>query len=300
MNTRQLQYAVLLSRVRSFSQAAESLRISQPALSKQIISLEDELGVKLFERTSPLTLTPAGEYFTAKAERLLTEEDQLLKTLEKYKSGENGKLIIGISPFRCLYLMPDFVREMRRIFPGLQIVLKEANSTQLHKGISEGAYDFAIMNLPVDESLLDVIPLEQDELVLAVPRSMTGLIDTPAGELPAEIDLKDCAALPFIALSPGQELRTQFDKLCHHAQLEPAIPLEVVGVTTAWTMVLSGIGATVLPRQFAGTQAAQDVLLLPLRQRVVTRQPAIILKRGQYISEYAKRAIALLQSGVNK
>lgn len=295
MNTRQLQYAVLLSQVRSFSQAAESLRISQPALSKQIISLEEELGVKLFERTSPLTLTPAGEYFVTKAERLLAEEDQLIKTLDKYKSGENGKLIIGISPFRSLYLMPPFIREMRSLFPGLQIVLKEANSTQLHKGITEGAYDFAIMNLPVDESLLEVIPLEQDTLVLALPKEMAPLVAGPSGILPDEVDLADCSALPFIVLSPGQELRTQFDKLCHLAQLEPHIPLEVVGITTAWTMVQAGIGATVLPRQFAQAYALQDVLLLPIRQKAVTRQPAVILRRGQYVSPYAQQAIALLR-----
>lgn len=295
MNTRQLQYAVLLSQVRSFSQAAESLHISQPALSKQIISLEEELGVKLFERTSPLTLTPAGEYFVTKAERLLAEEDQLLKTLDKYKSGENGKLIIGISPFRSLYLMPPFIREMRSLFPGLQIVLKEANSTQLHKGITEGAYDFAIMNLPVDESLLEVIPLEQDTLVLALPKDMAPLIAASSGSLPDEVDLADCAALPFIVLSPGQELRTQFDKLCHLAQLEPHIPLEVVGITTAWTMVQAGIGATILPRQFAQAYALQDVLLLPIRQKAVTRQPAVILRRGQYVSPYAQQAITLLR-----
>ena len=86
MNTRQLQYAALLSRVRSFSQAAESLGISQPALSKQIIALEEELGVKLFDRsTSPLTVTAAGEHFARQAEQLLYREDQLLRAMAQYR-----------------------------------------------------------------------------------------------------------------------------------------------------------------------------------------------------------------------
>jgi len=72
MNSRQLQYAIKLSEVRNFSQVAEQLNISQPALSKQILSLEQELGVKLFDRnTSPLTLTPAGDIFIEEAKNYL-------------------------------------------------------------------------------------------------------------------------------------------------------------------------------------------------------------------------------------
>jgi len=78
------------------------------------------------------------------------------------------------------------------------------------------------------------------------------------------------------------------------------MPLEVVGVTTAWTMVQSGIGATILPKQFTQVHAFRDVLLFPIRQKAITRQPAIILRRGQYISPYAKQAIALLQANTSR
>ena len=85
MNSRQLQYAVILAETRNFSTAAEKLNISQPAFSKQIIALENELGIKLFDRgTSPLSITPAGEFFIEKSRKLLFEEDVLLKTLEKF------------------------------------------------------------------------------------------------------------------------------------------------------------------------------------------------------------------------
>lgn len=296
MNSRQLQYAVLLSRARNFSQVAESLNISQPALSKQIISLEQELGVKLFDRgTSPLTLTAAGEHFAAKAEQLLYEEDQLLKAMEQYRTGEYGRLVIGVSPFRSLYLMPSFVKQLKEHFPHLQVVLSEANSMQLHKGITEGLYDFAIMNLPVDESTLDAIPLEQDALVLVVPDRMLKCI-TPPPVADAPMDLAACSALPFIVLSPQQELRQQFRKLCTLAGLEADIQVEVVGIATAWAMVQAGIGATVLPRQFVQRSPHPNVSIFPLLQQAATRQPAIITKRGQYISRYAAYAIELLQT----
>ena len=76
MNSRQLHYAIMLSEIRNFSQVAEKLNISQPALSKQILSLENELGIKLFDRTTtPLTVTPAGQHFIQGAADLVYKED---------------------------------------------------------------------------------------------------------------------------------------------------------------------------------------------------------------------------------
>lgn len=297
MNSRQMQYAVLLSEVRNFSQVAEELDISQPALSKQIISLENELGVKLFDRTtSPLSLTPAGEFFVQKAADLLFEEDVLLKTIERYKSGESGKLTIGISPFRSLYLMPTIVKALKDRYPGLHISLCEYGRAQLHKGIAEGLYDFAITNLPVDDGKLDVIPLERDELVLAVPNSLLHHVKMDGSK--ESIDLANCASLPFAVLGQGQELRQLFDKLCKIARLHPRIYLEVVGITTAWAMVQAGIAATILPKQFIQADVGRsNVTLFALEQDAYVRQSAIVTRRGQYISEYAQYAIELLKKG---
>jgi len=296
MNSRQLQLAVLLGEMRSFSQVAERLNISQPALSKQIIALEQDLGLKLFDRsTTPLTLTPAGEFFVQKARHLLWEEDQLIKTMERYKSGESGRLTIGISPFRSLYLMPTVIKQLKKRFPGLQVVLAEQASAQLHKGIAEGLYDFAIVNLPVDESRLDVIPLEKDALMLALPNEMLPLLPPPHEKKRTQIDFGECARLPFIALSPGQEMRQLFDKLCSIANVTPQIHVETIGMATAWAMVQSGIGAAILPAQFIRNTPNENVTLLELKQTVFVRQPAVVTRHGQYLSPYAEYAILLLR-----
>ena len=294
MNLRQLQYAVLLSEVKNFSQVAEALDISQPALSKQIISLESELGVKLFDRSStPITITPAGEFFIEKAQEILFEEDVLLKTMKRYKSGENGKLTIGISPFRSLYLMPPIVKTLKERYPGLHISLCEYGRAQLHRGIAEGLYDFAITNLPVDDAKFDVIPLEKDDLVLAVPNGLLHHIEDPKKSADITfVNLADCGTLPFVVLSKGQEMRQLFDKLCRITRLQPQIFVEVVGITTAWTMVQAGIAATILPKQFI--QKSDNVTLFEINQDTYVRQSAIVTRRGQYISEYAQYAMELL------
>lgn len=295
MNSRQLQYAVTLSETLNFSQAAELLGIAQPSLSKQILALESELGVKLFDRKhSPLALTAAGEHFVRGAQDLLYKEEQLHRNMERYRNGENGTLNIGLTPFRSLYLMPGIVKELRRSFPGLKVVLHEVNSAQLRKEALEGRFDFAIVNLPVDTSIADVIPLASDTLVLAVPQSMQHLVGSDATAV--QLDFVIAKELPFVVLQPGRELRQLFDNLCTTAGFEPCIASEVNGVTTAWAMARAEVGATLLPLQFVQAQQFDDRLVLyQIKNSLYSRQPAIVTRRGQQLSRYARYAIDLLK-----
>ena len=296
MNTKQLQYVIQLSKVRNFSQAAQRLNMSQPALSKQILSLEKELGVKLFDRdSSPLTLTPAGEEFVQEAQELIYKEEQLSRTMERYRTGQAGRLVIGISPFRSLYLLPEVLKKVKEQFPGVQIDLQEYASNILRKEAAEGKYDFAVINLPVNDSVLDATPIEQDTLVLAVPKQLLHLLPSvPEGELPP-IDLADCKALPFIVINPAQEMRRLFNRLCARAEIHPRIAMEVVGVTTAWAMMRAGIGATLLPLQFVKNEIFDvDVALFTIKDNIYKRQPVVVTRRGQKLSDCARYAIDLL------
>jgi len=296
MNTRQIQYALALSEMLSFSQVAEQFGISQPALSKQIQHLEKELGVKLFDRNhSPLTLTPAGEYFSRNARELVYKEEQLRKVLSQFGSGENGRLVIGITPFRSLYLMPDLVKKIRSKYPGVQVSLQEITSSQLHKEAAEGKYDFAITNLPVDTSLLDAIPLEPDTLVLAIHNSMIGELPSADNGKYLTVDFKQTQNLPFVVLSPGQEMRRLFDNLCTSSDVYPTIAAEVNGITTSWAMARAGVGAALLPLQFVHSQHIDEGLSLYILDRsLYCRQPVIITRRGQARTPYADYAIRLL------
>lgn len=296
MNTRQLQYAVELSKTLNFSQVAEQLGISQPALSKQILNLEKDLGLKLFDRnTVPITITPAGQYFLREAEKLLYHEEQLLKSMEEFKDGERGQLVIGISPFRSLYLIPQIVKKTKEKYPDVQVVLHEAASDILRKETAEGKYDFAIVNLPVDESALDVIPLEADVLVLAVPTQFAKELPSEETDTMQQIKLEDCAELPFVVVGRSQEMRRLFEKSCSVAGFEPRITMEVVGLSTAWAMCRAGIGATLLPLPFINhVEGGDSIRLYTLKHSVRSRQPVVITRRGQYLPEYAKYAIGLL------
>jgi len=273
------------------------LQISQPALSKQILNLENDLGIKLFDRsTTPLSLTPAGEFFLHEAQQLLYREDQLLRSISQFKSGEKGRLDIGISPFRNLYLMPPIIEKLKEEFPGLQVVLHELESTRLHDEATEGKFDFSILNLPVKESMLDTLPLERELLVLAVPNHLAADIPYVQGPLCREVDFSDCRDLPFVVLAHPQQMRIYFDSLCSTVNFIPNIAVEVSGgVSTAWAMAHAGIGATLLPLQFVNFQNFDNTLtMFSLKDNTYSRQPVIATKKGQYLSEYAKYAIDLL------
>lgn len=296
MNTKQLYYAVELSKSLNFSQVAERLGISQPALSKQIAALEKDLNIKLFDRTAPLSLTAAGEHFIREAQELLYQEDQLMRSMEEYKTGDRGRLVIGISPFRCLYLIPPVVKKLKEEFPDIEIALHEISSDVLRQETAEGKYDFAIINLPVDESVLDVLPIEADTMVLAVPKTMLdALPPVDLSEPMPQMDLKDCKNLPFITVGQSQEMRRLFDQNCANAKFHPHICMEVVGVATAWAMAREGLGATLLPLQFVNAMGDHESLVLfTLKHSVRSRQPAVCTRRGQYLSKYAEYAIKLL------
>lgn len=294
MNYRQLQYAVLLSEICNFSQVAEKLNITQPALSKQILGLEKELGVQLFNRNSnPLSLTLAGEYFIAEAKELLYKEDQLFRSMEQFKAGEQGSLDIGVTPFRSSYLIPKIAREVRKKYPGVRIRLHEYGSDILRKEAAEGKYDFAVINLPVDEYLFDITSIEPDSLVLVVPNSL--LENQPDLKDKKEIDFSLCKNLPFVVVGTNQEMRTLFEKLCIENSFKPNIAAEVVGLTTAWEMACAGVAATVLPLQFVSSEfSGEKISVMKILDVPYLRQPAVVIKKGQYVSEYAKYAIKLL------
>ena len=302
MNSRQLQYAVVLSEVLNISAAAEKLNITQPALSKQILSLEKELGVTLFDRsTTPLGITPAGELFVREAKEILFRQDGLARSMQDFKKGKLGRLTIGISPFRASYFLSDIIAELKREFSGLQIVLNEDNSTKLLKDTIDGKVDFSILNLPVDETLLDATELSPEPIVLAVPdnfkEKIIGKTEKNADSKYPMIDIPCCENIPFIALGKTQELRILFDKICAESHFSPDISLQVVGITTAYNLACAGLGATVLPLRFVDTHDIGSKLsVFTLKNATSPRHPAIITRKGQHITRYAKRAIELIKN----
>ena len=298
MNSRQVKYAIMLAQVRNFSQVAEQLGISQPGLSKHIINLEQDLGVKLFDRnTSPLTLTPAGEHFIREAQDLLQRENHLLRSMDSYKSGDSGHLSIGVTHFQSLYLAPHLVKTLRDKFPQLRITLHECVADQLLKRAADGQFDLAIMNMPLDESLFQIFPMHVETSVLAVPDNLLPFISKDAISRGTQFDMLDlsaCPDLPFVVLDNGQEMRRACEQLCSIAGIVPNIAAQVDNVATAWALAMTGVGATLAPLQFVCEGITKGVTVFEPKQSACLCHPAVALRRGQFVSKYARFAVEVL------
>ena len=293
MNFRQMNYLVTLAETLNFSLAAEALGVSQPALSKQIISIEKEFGITLFNRSSvPLTLTPAGEEIVKRSKEMLYNKSQLQSVADEFKNGNKGRLIIGISPFRATYFLNDVILKLREKFPDIEIVFKETGSAELHKMAVEGKVDLAIINQPFDDTLLNVIPLSEEKLVLVVPKNINTILVKRGIANPT---LKSLEEFPFIALSQNQELRQMLNKLCAAENINLNISVEVNGIATAWSLADAGIGATVVPMSYAETIKAKNLTLIPLETQSSVRTPTIVTKKGAFPSKYVSKTIELLR-----
>jgi DNA-binding transcriptional LysR family regulator len=124
---------------------------------------------------------------------------------------------------------------------------------------------------------------------------MAGELPATRAENPTCIDLKDCEAMPFVTVGDQQEMRRLFESACTAARFRPQIATEVVGLSTAWAMCRAGVGATLLPLQFVLCNGGDaGVALYTLRQKIQSRQPVIVTRRGQYRSPYAQYAIEQL------
>ena len=117
----------------------------------------------------------------------------------------------------------------------------------------------------------------------------------PSKNGPSKVSLSDCNDLPFVVLTKKQQLRQLFDSLCTSEGISPDDITEVVSITTAWSMVSAGVGATILPLKFAEDERFHaGITFFELKNVTTTRQPVVVTKKGQHISKYTKYAIELL------
>lgn len=171
MNLTHLYYFTIIVEEMSISAAAKRLFISQQAVSSAIIKLESDLGVKLFERTPGLVLTPIGGKVYENALLLLRQRDTLLHEVAMYKEGKSGILTIGAAPCRAQFVFPEVFEMMKKEYPNLVLRLVERpNSEELEKGILRGEIDFALRQSLINATDIEGVELYREGLCLVVPK----------------------------------------------------------------------------------------------------------------------------------
>lgn len=169
MELRQLEYFMTVCKELHFTRASEKLNIAQPTLSQQIKSLEDDIGIPLFDRIGKKTaLTEAGKILLTHSERVFYELEQAEAAIRDLHGLKRGKLTIG-SLLSCTnYLLPPVILEFRKLYPNINLTVFGLRTEEIKKGLFENELDLGITFLPVVDGEFETIPLYEEELALAV------------------------------------------------------------------------------------------------------------------------------------
>ena len=243
---RQLKYFDAVAECGSFSEAAERVHISQPALSARVKELEESLGIKLVERTSHgVILTPMGREVRTQVLRVL-DEMLVLQTMERQDESGAFRVVVGIISTLGPYLLPALIRTMRNDHPQMTVDMVEAPGEQLVQRLVAGRLDAAILSVPLGILELAERELFEDRLVLAARaerlRAFRSLSSATAGG--AEIAQSDLG--PLLALAEGHCLGEQVLGACAVWRPQEA-RRQVDTLATLATLVADGDGWTLWP-----------------------------------------------------
>ncbi len=243
---KQLRYFEALAQHRHFGKAAEACAISQSALSQQIKELEGVLGSALFERSArQIDLTSFGEEFAPRVREILRSVDELGDLARASQDRPVGRLRIGVIPTIAPYLLPNIIGHLTRLYPDLDIHVRETITPKLLHELAAGKIDTAIVALPVSEPAFTEIALFQEDFVLVRPSEDS---DKP---IP---NIEKLREMRLLLLEEGHCFREQALSFC---QMHASMPRELLdgsSLSTLVQMVGSGIGVTLIPEMAIGVE----------------------------------------------
>jgi DNA-binding transcriptional LysR family regulator len=258
MEIRLLRSFQVLAQQGHFGRAARALHVSQPALTKQMRQLEDEIGGPLFVRgRHGAQLTSAGTLFREEVDRLLLQADRVLDRAQRAARGEVGELRLGFGVTTRL-LVPRLVSRFRKLHPQVHVSLEDMSSPLQLEALEAGDLHIGFVRLPVDRPL-KVIPVVEDRLVLAVPEARRADLQR---RMPQGLRNE-----PFVELTtspPGSpSFQAHVHRVCARYGFRPRVVQQAGDFVTMLALVAAGLGLAVVPRAATATRV-EGVVHLPL------------------------------------
>jgi LysR family hydrogen peroxide-inducible transcriptional activator len=282
MTLTELRYVVAVARERHFGRAAEVCHVSQPTLSVAIRKLEEELGVRLFERrASQVALTDIGERIVSQAKRVLDEASAVREIARQGRDPLTAPLRLGTIYTIGPYLLPVLVRQLQRKAPQMQLLLSENFTLKLIEQVRNGEIDVAIMAQPLPPCGLSVQAVYDEPFVVAVPRRH-------AWTRRKTVDSDDLANETMLLLGNGHCFRDQVLDVCPERPRDAESPegmqrtFEGSSLETIRQMVATGIGITVMPRTAMPARVPRHSLVayLPFKNPAPHRRVVLAWRRS--------------------
>ena len=290
MELRHLKYFVAVAEELHFGRAAKKLNIAQPPLSQQIMHLEEELGIKLFDRSRrKIQMTAAGSHFLNEARQVLSHVEQAAETARRIHGGKAGRLVVGFVGSVIHTFLPEGLRLFRERFPEVELELHEMNTSEQIKSLHAKRMDVGFLYTGAHDPVLSSKTLTLAPL-LAVLHNNHHLSGRRS------VNIKQLANEPFIANTRSSEpvVRDAFISLCHSAGFSPKIAQEAGQVQTVLGLVASGMGACLLP-DFIKNIRRPGVQYIPLSGSPPEVQLAVVW-RGDNDSVLVKSFVNVIES----
>ena len=297
MELRQLRYFVALAEELHFGRAARRVALTQPPLSQAIRNLEDELGVRLFERTRRrVALTHAGAAFLEDARLTLAHSAQAVDRARRAARGEVGRLAVGFLAATAYTLLPLVLRDFTRAFPAVRLDLRELTLPQLFEALRRGDVEVALLRPPVADAELASAVILEERFVLALPAThrLCALARVPARQLVNE-------AFVMYARHPGLVFHDIVKGFCLQHGFAPQVAQEASQTHAVIGLVSAGLGVALVPAS-AQKIGLAGVAYRPLADRTPLARTAVAWRRADAspvvaaFLEVARRAAKQLHS----
>lgn len=289
MDTRLLSAFVEITRSRSFSRAAETLHLTQPAMSKRIAALESQVEAPLFDRIGrDVALTEAGRTLLPYAERVLREIEDARREIGGLSGRIAGPLAMATSHHVGLHRLPAALRTFAARYPDVHLDLHFLESEAACRQVEQGRVEMAVVTLPVDETArLEQRMLWEDQMRVVV---------ADGHPLAARAQLRVLDLCEFHAILPGAETFTQrlIRARLAAAGLEPRVLLETNYLETIRMLVNVGLGWSVLPL----TMLEDGLVILLDEQLQFVRPLGVVWHRQRRLSGAAQAFITLLEDSI--
>ena len=241
MTLTQLQYTIAVAEEGNFTQAAEKCFVTQPTLSMQVQKLEDELGIKLFNRnTKPITLTTIGEKIIDQAKMILKEANRMEDIVSTEKGFVGGNFRLGIIPTVMPTLLPMFLNTFIKRFPKVNLKIEELNTAAIIEELKNGKLDAGIAATPLDDVKIIEKPLYYEPFVGYIPEPH------PLSKLKT-LALSDLEKMDVLVLEDGHCFRDHVLKICQTPNFSHTFNLKSGSFETLIHLANDGLGMTLLP-----------------------------------------------------
>ena len=243
MDLRQLEILQTIADTGSFTACGKKLHVSQSAISRQIMLLEEELGEPLFLRVGrQVRMTPAGEALVQLGQRVFEDVRDTLGAITDRTRELRGTLRLAGGMTVCLYIFPALLKQLRRAHPQLELRLTVATAMRSVEEMRSGLVDAGLLTLPVDESDFVTVPVLREELLL-----VTMPTHPFAGR--KRIRPGDLSGQPFVLFEQGSVTRRIVESFFAEEKVEPKVVMDTENVEIIKAMVKTGIGIGIVPYQ---------------------------------------------------